>query len=221
MISTMIPFPPPVSSYPATSPPFSGQRIKMEIPYGSKPKPAAIKLKPIEATPETFQHFGQVVEASEDGDVFSPKDAQLDLTRGIPRLYIMKIEKRPLKFATITHHASVTQCLGSIGGHEWYLGVARPSILEKTNKTDSDSGKNGVKASSGHFYEPPRVEEVRVFKISGSKFIKLNRGTWHAGPIFKPGSMDFYNLELTDTNLVDHTTHHFTKENGVVFLIDD
>ncbi|PON64342.1 Ureidoglycolate lyase domain containing protein [Trema orientale] len=189
----------------------------MEISRGQQPAPVPIKLKPIEATPATFEEFGQVVEASPDGDVFGPEDAQLDLSRGIPRLYIMKIEKRPLKFATITHHASVTQCLGSIGGHEWYLGVAKPSVLENS----SDSGKNVVKSSCGHLYEPPRVEEVRVFKISGPKFIKLNRGTWHAGPIFKPETMDFYNLELTDTNLVDHTTHHFTKENGVVFLIDD
>ncbi|KAF4382242.1 hypothetical protein CsatB_009667 [Cannabis sativa] len=196
------------------------QRVKMENRFGSKPKPATIKLKPIEATPETFQEFGQVVEASDDGDLFSSKDAQLDLTHGIPRLYIMKIEKRPLEFASITHHARVTQCLGSIGGHEWYLGVARPSLLENSNESESDLGKNGVKALSGHLYEPPRVEEIRVFKIAGSKFIKLNRGTWHAGPIFKAESMDFYNLELTDTNLVDHTTHHF-KENGVVFFIDD
>ena len=114
----------------------------------------------------------------------------------------MKIENRPLKFGTITHHASVTQCLGSIGGHEWYLGVAKPSILEKnSSEIEIDLGKSIVKSSCGHLYEPPRVEEVRVFKISGPKFIKLNRGTWHAGPIFKPQAMDFYNLELTDTNV--------------------
>lgn len=44
-----------------------------------------VKLKPVEATPETFREFGQVVEASPDGDLFGPKDAQLDLSRGIPR----------------------------------------------------------------------------------------------------------------------------------------
>lgn len=44
-----------------------------------------IKLNPIEATPESFHEFGQVVEASPDGDEFGPQDAQLDLSRGIPR----------------------------------------------------------------------------------------------------------------------------------------
>ncbi|PIN00460.1 hypothetical protein CDL12_27038 [Handroanthus impetiginosus] len=32
--------------------------------------------------------------------------------------------------------------------------------------------------------------------------------------------MDFYNLELSNTNVVDHTTHSF-KKNKVVFLIDE
>lgn len=59
----------------------------MEISNAPKqaPAPVAIKLKPIEATSVTFSEFGQVVEASQDGDVFGPKDAQLDLSHGIPR----------------------------------------------------------------------------------------------------------------------------------------
>lgn len=48
---------------------------------------AVIKLKPIEATPETFKEFGQVIEASNDGEEFGPNDAQLDLSHGIPRSY--------------------------------------------------------------------------------------------------------------------------------------
>lgn len=62
---------------------------------------------------------------------------------------------------------------------------------------------------------------VQVFKITGPKFLKLNRGTWHAGPLFKPDTMDFYNLELSNTNVVDHTTHDFEKENAAVFVIDE
>ncbi|PRQ58880.1 putative rmlC-like cupin domain-containing protein [Rosa chinensis] len=175
-----------------------------------------VKLKPIEATPETFGEYGQVVEASPDGDEFGPRDAQLDLSRGVPRFYIMHLEDRPLKFTNITHHASVTQCLGAIGGHVWYLGVAKPSIVE-------EKGNNVVKSrcASGHYYVPPSVEDVRVFKITGPKFLKLNRGTWHAGPLFRAESMDFYNLELSNTNVVDHTLHDFVKENGVEFLIDE
>lgn len=51
----------------------------------SESKPAIVKLKPIEATPESFEEYGQVIEASPDDEEFGPKDAQLDLSRGIPR----------------------------------------------------------------------------------------------------------------------------------------
>lgn len=44
-------------------------------------------------------------------------------------------------------------------------------------------------------------------------FIKLNPGTWHAGPHFETREyMDFYNLELSDTNQVDHYNFHFDNE---------
>ncbi|KFK36480.1 hypothetical protein AALP_AA4G130000 [Arabis alpina] len=179
--------------------------------------PVEVNLIPIEATSESFKDYGQVIEASLDGDHFGPNDAQLDLSRGIPRLYIMRLEDRSVSFSTITHHANVTQCLGSIGGHVWYLGVAKPSLIE-------DGGKrvdNVQTGASGIMYVPPAVEEVRVFRFSGSKFVKLNRGTWHAGPLFEDSYMDFYNLELSNTNEVDHTTHDFVKSNGVVFRFED
>ncbi|KAG8390668.1 hypothetical protein BUALT_Bualt01G0107500 [Buddleja alternifolia] len=161
--------------------------------------PHVIKLKPIEATPETFKEFGQVIEVSPDGDEFGPHDAQLHLSNGVPRFYIMHIEDRPLKFSTITHHASVTQCLGSIGGHVWYLGVAKPSIVDP-NEIKGTIGVDPVQSHCGHFYVPPAVDDIRVFRISGPKFLKLNRGTWHAGPLFLGKAMDFYNLELSNTN---------------------
>ncbi|XP_076915519.1 uncharacterized protein LOC143574899 [Bidens hawaiensis] len=116
---------------------------------------SVVKLKPIEATPETFKDYGQVVQASADGDDFGPHDAQLDLSQGTPR------------------------------------------------------------------FVPPTVDSVRVFKITGPKFLILNSGTWHAGPLFKPDTMDFYNLELSNTNVVDHTSHDFEKENATVFLINE
>jgi hypothetical protein len=112
----------------------------------------------------------------------------------------MHLENRPLEFSNITHHASVTQCLGSIGGNVWYLGVAKPSIVD-SNEIKDDTAKTVVQSRSGHFYAPPAIEDVQVFKISGSKFLKLNRGTWHAGPLFKSDKMDFYNLELSNTNV--------------------
>ena len=94
----------------------------------------------------------------------------------------------------------MTQCLGSIGGHVWYLGVAKSSVVD-SNEIKDDTGKKIVQSRSGHSYVPPAIEDVQVFKISGSKFLKLNRGTWHAGPLFKAAAMDFYNLELSNTNV--------------------
>ncbi|CAL0316085.1 unnamed protein product [Lupinus luteus] len=179
-----------------------------------------VTVTAIEATPSTFKEFGQVVEPSPDCDEFGPRDAQLDLSAGTPRFYIMHLENRPLKFSTITHHASVTQCLGSIGARVWYLGVAKPSILD-SNEINNDTDNKVVQSRSGHSYVPPAVEDVRVFKVSGPKFLKFNRGTWHAGPLFTADTMDFYNLELSNTNVIDHTTHNFKKDNGVVFSIQE
>ncbi|XP_021744275.1 uncharacterized protein LOC110710302 [Chenopodium quinoa] len=191
-----------------------------------------VKLKAVEATPENFKDYGQVIQSSSDGEEFGPHDAQLDLSRGIPRFYIMQLKDRGLKFSTITHHANVTQCLGSIGGHVWYLGVAKPSIVdlyippsvEEVNDSSAnvvEPSKKIAKSPCGHLYVPPSVEEVQVFKVTGPTFLKLNVGTWHAGPLFVQGAMDFYNLELTNTNVVDHTTHNFRQENGVQFVIDE
>lgn len=42
-------------------------------------------MKAIEANPESFDPFGQVIEASADGLEFGPADAQLQLHRGTPR----------------------------------------------------------------------------------------------------------------------------------------
>lgn len=114
----------------------------------------------------------------------------------------MHLKDRQLKFSTITHHAKVTQCLGCIGGHVWYLGVSKPSIVEPKDLTGiTDRGIVKQSEAGGHFYIPPPVEDVRVFKITGPKFLKLNRGTWHAGPLFKAADLDFYNLELSNTNV--------------------
>lgn len=111
----------------------------------------------------------------------------------------MRLKDRSFGFSNITHHANVTQCLGSIGGNVWYLGVAKPSLIEDDDGRRVDK----IESRSGHLYTPPAVEEVRVFRVSGPKFIKLNHGTWHAGPLFKDSSMDFYNLELSNTNVRD------------------
>nr|XP_034593112.1 uncharacterized protein LOC117854958 isoform X2 [Setaria viridis]TKW17556.1 hypothetical protein SEVIR_5G375600v2 [Setaria viridis] len=130
------------------------------------------------------------------------------------RFYIMKLENQPLKFSSITHHANVTQCLGSIGGQDWYLAVAKPSLVDgaselsgqETQDQDGSSRRSPchweepVPSRAGHYYLPPDPAEVCAFRVSGLKFLKLHKGTWHAGPLFRADAMDFYNLELSNTN---------------------
>ena len=113
----------------------------------------------------------------------------------------MHLEDRPFNFHKITHHANVTQCLGSIGGNVWYLGVAKASIVNPSELSDDKGSRRIVQSKSGHHYVPPVPDEVCVFRIAGPKFLKLNIGTWHAGPLFKVDAMDFYNLELSNTNV--------------------
>ena len=43
------------------------------------------------------------------------------------RFYIMRLPSRGLAFDRITYHASVTQCLGSLGEQPWYMAVAKPT----------------------------------------------------------------------------------------------
>jgi len=52
----------------------------------------------------------------------------------------------------------------------------------------------------------PGLEDIVAFRIPGNCFIKLHLGTWHAGPLFHAESIDFYNLELSDTNINDFDT---------------
>ena len=49
--------------------------------------------------------------------------------------------------------------------------------------------------------------ELRILIMHGGgcdMAIKLNVGTWHAGPYFEQAQISFFNLEFADTNAVDH-----------------
>ncbi len=150
----------------------------------------------LEITPELFEPFGQVIFASEDGAPYGPADAQLQLQNGTPRFYIMRLRDRGRRFHKITRHLGCTQCLGSLEGKDWLMGVASASNAPC-----------------------PDWETITAFRIPGNCFIKLEVGTWHAGPYFKHASVDFYNLELSDTNLVDHDTCNLLECFGVEFEI--
>ncbi|NET53648.1 MAG: Ureidoglycolate hydrolase, partial [Merismopedia sp. SIO2A8] len=79
-------------------------------------------------------------------------------------------------------------------GKDWLMAVAPPNSSEQ-----------------------PNLEEMKAFRIPGNCFIKLEMGTWHAGPYFEHEFVDFYNLELSDTNVVDHFTHDFLESSQLEF----
>ncbi len=147
-------------------------------------------------TPEAFKQFGTVIAPEEDGMPFSEDQAQLDLSGGTPRFYAMRIPPRGLLVKQITRHVRTTQTLASIGGHTWFLAVAAPSKLDDPNAE-------------------PKVEEIKAFRIPGDCAVMLYKGTWHAGPHFDGEPQGFFNLELTDTNIVDHHTCKLTERYGV------
>lgn len=141
-------------------------------------------------SPESFHPYGQVIYARMDNKPYDSTDAQLVLQNGIPRFYIMRLHYKGYKINTLTRHVQCTQCLGSLAGKDWFIAVAPP-----TNTAS------------------PALEEIAAFQIPGNCFIKLNVGTWHAGPYFDDEFVDFYNLELTDTNINDYDIYNFSKNN--------
>ena len=150
---------------------------------------ASISIKQLPAqwiTSENFRSYGQVISASFDGKFFDAEDARLNLQNGIPRFYIMRLQNQGCKFHKITRHVECTQCLGSLDGKDWLIAVAPPGESDK-----------------------PSLEDIIAFRIPGNCFIKLDVGTWHAGPYFDVDFVDFYNLELSNTNIVVHFSHDF------------
>jgi ureidoglycolate hydrolase len=145
------------------------------------------KLTPQLITPENFQPYGQVVFPTDDNKQFDLNDAQLSLM-GIPRFYIMHLRKVGIKFHSFARHQKCTQCLGSLGGKEWFMAVAPAASPDRLN-----------------------LEQIAAFRISGNCFIKLNVSTWHAGPLFEDEFIDFYNLELHDTNINDYEVCNLRK----------
>jgi hypothetical protein len=51
-------------------------------------------------------------------------------------------------------------------------------------------------------------------------FICTARTAAVAGPLFDSSeAMSFYNLELSDTNVVDHNTHDYAASNNTTFTV--
>ena len=145
-----------------------------------------------------FERFGQVLWPEEDGTPYDvPRfDADLDLSRGKPRFYLMRLNPKGLTMDRITFHANVTQCLASADDVTWHLVVAEPSPLSK----------------------PPRTDDLHAFAFPAGCIVKMHKATWHAGPLFEGRDVAFYNLELSDTNVVDHNTHVYADE-GIAYRL--
>jgi ureidoglycolate hydrolase len=154
--------------------------------------PTMQKLASQLITPENFQAYGQVIYAIGDRNIFDQEDAQLNLQNGSPRFYIMRLQEKGRKFHQITRHIKCTQCLGSLDGKDWLMAVCPPN---------------------NDLHKPVLSE------IPGNCFINLSVGTWHAGPYFDHEFVDFYNLELSDTNIVDHFSYNFLKSDNLAFEI--
>jgi ureidoglycolate lyase len=140
-----------------------------------------IRLSSTALTPETFAPFGDLIPPSGYGKHFGSDDAKLDVSAGQPRLYIMRSPFHGMAFSQITRHRRVTQCLGARNDRDWYLAVA-PAREDLS---------------------VPELDSITAFHIPGEIAIKLHRGTWHAGPFFTWDAVDFFNLELADTNVTD------------------
>ena len=144
-----------------------------------------------------FSPFGRLIEPTADGAPMSDVDRSLDLSAGKPRFYIMALTHRGLTVPSITRHAETTQVLAAVGGGRWLLAVAPPNAAETT----------------------PDLTAIKAFSIPGNVAVLLSRGTWHAGPYFEPAEMQFFNLELEDTNVVDHDTCDLAASFGVTFAL--
>ena len=145
---------------------------------------------------DAFAPYGTLLLPQEDGKLFGPDEARLELTRGTPRFYVMRLKRRDKEFAHLTRHLAVTQCLASVGGRPWLIAVAPPL------DPDNPAGE-------------PNLDALRAFAVPGDAAVALHRSTWHAGPFFDGPAQDFFNLELADTNQVDHHTVRLDRRFGL------
>jgi ureidoglycolate hydrolase len=151
----------------------------------------AIKLPAQNLEPKSFAPYGEIIRPHASSVETGVEDPKLTLN-GTPRLWIMDLRKRGLVFAAMARHRRVTQCLGSMLGKEWFIGVAPPNDLADGTR--------------------PELDRIAAFRIPGDCVIKLHVGTWHAGPHFVHDECLFFNLENIDTNERDFDTSELPNE---------
>lgn len=147
-------------------------------------------------TAEEFAPFGVVLTPMADGTPFTSEEAVLDVSGGIPRFYLMALDDKKPEFTRVTRHLETTQTLMAVGDVEWTIAVAPAGIDE------------------------PGLDDLRAFRIPPRTAITLLKGTWHAGPFFAEPRMDFVNLELDDTNFVDHHNFRLDDAYGVRVVVE-
>ena len=65
--------------------------------------------------------------------------------------------------------------------------------------------------------DAPGQGTLAAFLVPGDRILKLDKGTWHAGPYFAAASALFHNLELADTNVADHQSCDLGEAWGLEF----
>lgn len=128
--------------------------------------------------------FGQVILPADEEDPFGSSDADLCLDQGKIRFWVMKLPYRNPEVSKLTRHSRCSQCLASADAKPWWMLMAPPN------------------AGQAH----PEETAIRLFRIDPGLALKLHVGTWHGGPYFQEPTARFFNLELADTNINDHTS---------------
>jgi hypothetical protein len=170
------------------------ERYGIAPPSARSPAADGGSLAPYSQVVAPLRTGGQGVENPCDPEN-SPAEAKLVLSNGEPRLWIMHLPHVGLGFSRIARHRRVTQCLGSLGGKEWLIGVAPPG-------DPSDDAR-------------PRVNIV-AFRIPRHRVVKLHVANWHAGPHFGHDECQFFNLENLDTYRRDFHAVPLPAEYGYV-----
>ena len=139
-------------------------------------------------TDESFLDYGEPITPVGDLTPYSDHDAKLYFDSGPIRFYVMQLEHQGETVSAMTRHTHCSQCLGSADAQPWWIALAAIDLK-------SDEINHGT---------------LTLFRVEPRQAIKLTPGTWHAGPYFKTKTAAFYNLELSNTKVVDHMTRQLT-----------
>jgi ureidoglycolate hydrolase len=137
-----------------------------------------------------FEQFGTAILPVDDMTPHSSCDAELKFNGDNLRYYVMRLRRRAAVLGSMTRHSQATQCLGSADAQPWWLAVAAAKL--RSEQLDDST--------------------VKLVRVEPGEAVKLHQGTWHAGPFFVAPTALFFNLELSDTNLIDHNSQPLKKK---------